>query len=258
MHGTGHHEAFETWWAYARDAYMGIGGHDLPMAVTLYYDPLLDVHHRLPAFTALVNTLYLAPQVPADAQRVFEAAASQLGLLEGDVPTLAGTHRSTAIALIVARDWGMDELTARLQAGCEESYEPTWDGDAFWWGLGLNEPYPRGQYNALLAAAEATTTGAWTALANDHEAYRGPELRGVDLATIGVRQAAWTGDRLLLAFAPASEHVRGTATSVRISGLGDPSRWTVDGAAEVGVDGTDLVLSLRADDLRLTVAAVPD
>jgi hypothetical protein len=232
---------------------MGIAGDELPSAVTLYYDPLLDVHHRLPAFTSLINTLYLAPQVTDDAQRVFEAAATQLGLLGGDGPTLAGTHRATAIALVVTRDWGMDALADRIQAGCEEHYEPTWDGDEFWWGLGLNEPHPRGQFNAILAAAEATTAGGWTALANDYAPHNGPELSGVDLNALAVRQAAWVDGRLLLAFAAASSDARGTPTEVRVADLDDPARWVVDGSAEERVDGADLALALRADDATLVV-----
>ena len=225
---------------------MGIGGDDLPMAVTLYYDPLLDVHHRLPAFTGLINTLYLAPQVPADAQRVFEAAATQLGLLEGDGPLLAGTHRSTAIAWIVTRDWGMHDLADRIRAGCEKSYEPTWDGDEFWWGLELDEPHPRGQFNALLAAAEATSEGAWTALANRHEPYRGPEVHDVDLNAAAVRQAVFDEGRLLLAFSVA------TATTARVTGF-DTTSVDVEGVDRFRAEGGDLVLELGPGDVRVVV-----
>lgn len=252
-HGTGHREAFDQWWPFARDAYLGIAGADLPSAVTLYYDPFLDVHHRLPAFTGLINTLYLGPQVPADAQRLFEAAAAQLGLLDGDGPTLAGTHRSTGIALLVARDWGMDELADRIAAACEATYEPTWDGDEFWWGLGLDEPYPRGQFNAILAAAEATTEGAWTRLAREYTPYDGPELTDVDLDVLAVRQAAWVDGRLELAFTPASRRTEAAPTTVRITGLDDPTRWVVDGAADARVDAGELVLDLRATSAALTV-----
>jgi hypothetical protein len=221
--------------------------------VTLYYDPLLDVHHRLPAFTGLMNTLYLGPQVPDDAQRLFEAAAAQLGLLGGEGPTLAGTHRSTGIALLVTRDWGMDDLAGRILAGCEASYEPTWDGDEFWWGLGLNEPHPRGQFNAILAAAEATNEGAWTRLAREYTPYDGPELTGVDIDVLAVRQAAYVDGRLLLAFTPASRRVEAAPTNVRIIGLDEPNRWVVDGPADARVDAGDLVLDLHAIPGALTV-----
>ena len=237
----------------ARDDYLGIAGADLPSAVTLYYDPLLDVHHRLPVFAGLINTLYLGPQVPADAQRLFEAAAVQLGMLEGEGPTLAGTHRSTGIALLVARDWGMHDLADRIAAACEATYEPTWDGDQFWWGLGLDEPHPRGQFNAILAAAEATTEGAWTRLANEYTPYEGPELTEVDLDVLAVRQAAWVDDRLLLAFGSAGRADASTTTEVRVSGLDDSARWVVDGPATARADAGDLVLDVHATSAVLTV-----
>ncbi len=224
--------------------------------MTLYYDPLLDVHHRVPAFTAIINTLYLAPQVPADSRALFDAAAQQFGMLDGDGPTLAMGERSTGIALLVARDWGLDELAARLLAGCEEHYEPTWSGDEFWWGLGLNEPHPRGQFNAILAAAEATTPGAWTALANEYEPYEGPEVVDVDLDVIAITQAVCVDQRLLLAVAPASAATHGRETSLRVIGLGEPSRWTIDGGdgAALRTEGTDLVVTLRAVPTALTLS----
>ncbi len=48
-------------------------------------------------------------------------------------------------------------MEARLAAAIEASYEPSWDmtRGEFTWGLGLDEPHPRGQFNAFLAAAEA-------------------------------------------------------------------------------------------------------
>src|SRR4051812_6032802 len=109
-YGTDHHDAFRRWWPLARREYLGLDGDAPPDAVTLYYDPLLDVHHRLPAFTAMMNTLYLAPQVPEDARALFDAAAGQAGMLSGDGPLLAMNERSTGIALLVARDWGLDDF----------------------------------------------------------------------------------------------------------------------------------------------------
>jgi hypothetical protein len=221
--------------------------------VTLYYDPLLDVHLRVPTFTALMNTLYLAPQVPDDSRRLFDAAAEQFGMLAGEEPTLAMNERSSGIAWLVARDWGLDDLASRIQAGCEARYEPTWAGDEFWWGLGLNEPYPRGQFNAILAAAEATTPGAWTALANEYQPYDGPEIGAVDLDTLAITQADWIDDRLLIGVAAASERTHGRATTLRVRGLEDPSHWNIDGNATLRYDGDEVVVELRAEPAALTV-----
>lgn len=222
--------------------------------MTLYYDPLLDVHHLAPAFTAVINTIYLAPQVPEDAMRLFDAALEQNGILTGDGPVVAWGERATAIALLVARDAGRTDLAARLQAGCEAAYEPTWSGDEFWWGFGLDEPYPRGQWNAILAAAEVATPAAWSGLANEYTPYSGPELRGVDLDLIGIRQAAWLDGRLLIATAAASAATEGTPTRMRVTGLADPTHAVVTGTVAAQVEGTDLVLDLHAGPHTITVA----
>src|SRR4051812_46546668 len=102
-HGTDHHGAFHQWWPFARHDYLGLGGAAPPAAVTLYYDPILDVHHRVPALAGMINTLYLSPQVPDDTRLLYDAAASQTGMFEGDGPALAMNERATGIAWLVAR-----------------------------------------------------------------------------------------------------------------------------------------------------------
>jgi len=221
--------------------------------VTLYYDPILDVHHRVPTFTALINTLYLAPQEPDDGRRLWEAAAAQAGMLAGDGPVIGFSPRVTGIAWLLARDWGLDDMAARLAAGAEANYEPTWDGDQFWWGFGLDEAHPRGQFNAVMAAAEATGPGAWTRFATEYEPSVGPEVRGIDLDTVAVSQATWDGDRLLVGLAPASPRNDGQPTSFRVVGLDDAEAWGVDGPTEHHVDRRDLVVEVTASAVALTI-----
>jgi hypothetical protein len=254
-HGTEHHEAFDQWWPFARHDYLGLDGAEPPSAVTLYYDPILDVHHRVPAVAGMINTLYLAPQVPEDSRVLFDAAAGQVGMFSGDGPVLAMNERATGIALLVARDWGLDEQAARLQAGCEATYAPTWNGDEFWWGFGLDEPYPRGQFNAILAAAEATTPGAWTRFANEYAPYDGPEVCGVDLDIVAITQAAWTDRRMFIGVAPASARTAGHVTTLHVRGLARPSEWRLDGGANATLrtDGPDVVIELPAQAAALTV-----
>ncbi len=47
---------------------------------TLYYDPVLDVHHRLPVSLAMTTAYYAMPQHPKDARRLFDAACAAMGL----------------------------------------------------------------------------------------------------------------------------------------------------------------------------------
>jgi len=44
--------------------------------VTAYYDPILDIHQRLPTTLAMTYCFFLAPQVPEEAKRLFAAASA--------------------------------------------------------------------------------------------------------------------------------------------------------------------------------------
>ena len=226
---------------------MDLGGDTPPQAVTFYYDPLLDVHHKLPVMVAVINALYLAPQRPQEARRLFDAGLGMLGAL-GDGPPAVIGERLTGIALLLAREWGLDETEARLVSGAEASYEPTWDQDRgeFTWGFQLGEVHPRGQYNAIMAAAEAATAGAWTALANGAPPALSGEVVGVDFPTVALRQAAWVDGVLHVSTSPINNAAVGAPTSWRVAGLDDPARWRARAAGGVPVetrtDGGDLVV----------------
>jgi hypothetical protein len=198
----------------------------------LYYDPILDVHHKLPVMVAVINALYLAPQRPSDAQRLYEAGLAMIGALGDGPPNVIG-ERNTGVALLLAREWDDAETATRLAAAAEASYEPTYDTrrGEFTWGFGLNEEYPRGQFNAIMAAAEAMTPGAWTALATDGPRPISPgEVVGVDFPTVAMRRAEWHNDELHLMTAPRDDGVVGQPTSWRVTGLDDPTRWKATAA----------------------------
>ena len=226
---------------------MDLAGDAPPMAVTLYYDPLLDVHHKLPVMVAIINALYLAPQRPDEARRLFDAGVAMLGALGAGGPTVIG-ERSTGVALLLAREWGIQITAERLAAGVEASYEPTWDRERgeFTFGFGLGEEHPRGQFNAIMAAAEAVTPGAWTALATEVPDSPPGEVIAVDFPTLALREAIWRDGQLHLATSAMNESVVGRATSWRVVGLPDPSRWSVHAEGDVPVtsraDGGDLVV----------------
>ena len=238
---------FDAWWAYAREAYMDLGNDTPPQAVTLYYDPLLDVHHKLPVMVAVINALYLAPQRPDEARRLFVAGLGMLGAM-GDGPPMVVGERITGVALLLAREWGLDEVATRLAAGAEASYEPAWDLERgeFTWGFGLNEEHPRGQFNAIMAAAGAVSPGAWTALATESAVAIQGEIAGVDFPTVALSRAEWLDGALHITTAPMNDRVVGAATRWRVTGLGDAASWHVtspDAAPiETRIEAGDLVV----------------
>jgi hypothetical protein len=233
-HGTQHHEAFDTWWDYARGAYVGLDGDTAPTTYTFYYDPLLDLHHRLPVRTGLTTAFYLAPQVPADARRLFDAASADAGLQRPDLgvsdrrPRLH--PRVVGFALFLAREWGDSELAARLADFAEQSYEPRWDRATgeFTWGFGLGEEHPRGQYNAGLVLAEPASEGAWQQF-GQQRLPESPLVSGVDFPTVGLSEARWADGILHLQLSAATPAVLGSRTSFEVVGLAEPATWQASG-----------------------------
>jgi hypothetical protein len=234
---------FEPWWAYAREHYLDLAGGELPQTTTFYYDPQLDVHHRLPVAAALTTSFYAAPQVPSDARRLFDAGCASAGLT-GALPTPIRASRGIGSSLLLAREWELGELEQRLADAIEASYEPTWDTERgeFTWGLGLNEPHPRGQFNAFLAAAEATGPGAWTRL-SAAPLERCPQIVDVDFPAMALSRAEWVDGNLLLRLAPLREDPK-VFTSFRLVGA-EPRNWDVHGLEGVSLDLSTTGLTIR-------------
>ena len=162
----------------------------------------------------MTTAYYAAPQAPEDAKRLFEAACASMGLADDaePVPLPLRAARGYPSALVLAREWGLSDLEQRLVDAIEASYEPTWDTDRgeFTWGLGLGEEHPRGQYNAFLAAAEASGAGMWERL-SAAPLDRCPQVVDVDFPAVALRRAEWQSGALHLSLAPLVE---------------DPSQWT--------------------------------
>lgn len=220
---------------------------------TFYYDPRLDVHHRLPVSAALTTAFYAAPQVAADARRLFDAGCAAAGFTH-PLPTPINASRAVGSSLVLAREWGLADLEGRLVEAIEASYEPTWDRNRgeFTWGLGLDEPYPRGQYNAFLAAAEAVGPGRWAAL-SAAPIPRCPQVVDVDVPTMALSRAEWVDGNLRLRLAPLREDPSAT-TTFRLVGA-EPRNWDVHGLDGVRLDlsttGLTITVPLVAADLDL-------
>ena len=114
LRGTDHHAVFDRWWRdVCRSKYLHLDGDELPQAVTLYYDPILDVHHEVPVMFGMVPAPYLAPQVPDDARRLFEAGMRQFGMWESTEAVAPIGPRVSATALWMAKEWGSDRSPTR-------------------------------------------------------------------------------------------------------------------------------------------------
>lgn len=200
---------------------------------------------------------YLAPQVPDECRRLFDAAAAGAGISAKGVENLTA-HRINAIAWFLAREWGDADLEASIRDALEGHYEPTWDRrrGEFTWGLGLGEEYPRGQYNGFLAAAEAVSPGAWARLSEAPLPKQPGLVQGVDFPTIAAREARWEAGALHLQLHPQNDDVVGQPTLFRVTGLASssPRDWRVAGEARLSSDGPDLVIETTVHDGRLVVS----
>jgi Linalool dehydratase/isomerase len=234
LRGTDHHEVFRRWWTdVCRDRYLHLDGDELPPIVTLYYDPIEDVAHEIPTFAGMVPAIYLAPQEPEGARRLFEAGMSQLGLWEPSGPVILPGPRTSATALWLAREWELDAIAGALEQAIDAQYQPTFDAGRgeFTWGFELDEEYPRGQYNGTMAAAQIATPGSWWQLANvgPGSRFSEPTVQGVDFPSVSLDQAWWDPDRqsLAIGMVPVNDHVVGHPTTMRVINLVEPGRWRV-------------------------------
>jgi hypothetical protein len=257
LYDTDHHQFFRSWWVNrARPDYLGFDGNTPGALTTFYYDPTIDTHHRLPAFAASTFVAYyLAAQVPKDARALWDSARSQIDLLDPPyAPVL--DPRGSSLYLFLAHEWAVDDLAAAIENYADEQYQPTWTGDSgeFSWGFGLDESYPRGQWNAAMAATEANTAGGWWRLGHVYETSRfsGPTVVGVDFPTVLPTQAWWDGEReeLTVSLAPPTAGPGAGATTFRVTGL--PAGGSCTAAATNGVGVTSSVVD---GDLEITTSA---
>jgi hypothetical protein len=175
---------------------------------------------------------YLAPQHFDDARRLYEAsrlpvppnpdAASKSELL--------AEPRSFAMELLNAREVGDSARYQTLHALAEQHCEPTWDRarGEFYYGFGLDEPYPRGQANAVIMAAEAGGKQAWWRIFNEPNLHKfdQPTVSGVDFPRLGISQAVYDADKDFLAVTTyaADLWMAGTETAFTVERLREPAQ----------------------------------
>ena len=99
-------------------------------SVTLYYDPLLEVHmpsEREPSHRFGIAQ-WILPTHPEDA-RVLVESAIDMCKWRTDAPVVdrGGWSRETHFGMVFAKEYGDGALFAKLKAHAEANYEPTWD-----------------------------------------------------------------------------------------------------------------------------------
>ena len=206
----------------------------MPAALTLYYDPVIDYHHRRGPESGLGSAVYLTPQRYEIGRALFTVAARKLGWYDaGEVREPAGNPRGTVVGLWLAREYDDGTVYARLRRHAEDHHEPRWDRERgeFTWGYRLNEEHPRGQLNATSAAAEAAAPRAWWRIFNEPNLgkFAEPAVVGVDFPRVALRQAWWdrAAQQLAIAVVPLAGATPAATTVFRVTGLGDPGQWSI-------------------------------
>ena len=259
LYGSDLHRVFHKWWADTQADYVPLPDGRPGDTMTLYYDPIVDYHHRVGLGGGLGMVFQITPQKREEARLLFEAAADQVGWtslepvreLTRDRTSLVDTPQGTLLGLTLAREFGHDAVYAKLKAYAEAHYEPIWDAESgeFTWGFGLHEPHPRGQFNAAMMVAEAGSEGAWWRVFNEPNLRKltDPTVHGVDFPTVCLSQAWYDVDRrrLVIATDAGVPSAAGQSTSFRVRHLdlqrcavmvdGQPSDdWRmVDGEMEI-------------------------
>lgn len=209
----------------------------------------------------VIPAWYFAPQKPAVALAGWQMAAAVSGAAgTGPITGLEDPARATML-LQIAGEFAGEEIKSRLWAAAEPHIEPTWDRQSgeFTLGFGLDEPHPRGQWNARCMAGWVCTPGAWSRLFNEPNLrkFDEPTVEDVDFPRIALSEARWDGSRLHLAAHPQNTGVAETRTRVRVTNLDPKTQWMLvqaDGnrVPLENIEGT-LDVELRADNRSVSI-----
>jgi hypothetical protein len=142
--------------------------------VLMYRDIKLSIDHA-PALAApsALWVQYLLPFDPDTARDIWSAFTDRF-LVDGP----KGTHvrltpetevedvRTTCLSTWLARELGDEQLFERLLEWVDRHYDPRVDDDRgeFGYWFGLDEPFPRGQWNNSIMNVFVARPGTWTSL----------------------------------------------------------------------------------------------
>jgi hypothetical protein len=202
-----------------------------PVAVDLYYDPVVNEHVGHGPIGIMAPAWYFAPQKPDVARAGWQIAATLSGALaDGPVTGLEDPARATML-LQIAGEFADEATKQRIWEAAEAHIEPLWDHGLgeFTLGFGLNEEHPRGQWNARCMAGWVCEEGAWARIFNEPDLgkFDLPTVEGVDFPRVALSEARWDGNALHVAAQPQNALVHGTTTTVRITNLPTAAGWVI-------------------------------
>jgi hypothetical protein len=150
----------------------------------------------------------------------------------------------------------------RLWELAAASIQPNFDRETgeFTLGFGLDEPHPRGQWNARAMAGWVCTQGAWSDLFNkpNLSKFEEPTVIDVDFPQVALSEARWDGSALHLAVQACNASSEGARTRMKLTNIDTTEGWTIrfpsGETAALNVSDKDLHIELIADNLPVTIA----
>ena len=186
---------------------------------------------------------YFAPQRNDVAKSGWNTIAMASGVSGGGPIVGLDQPGGATMLLQLAGEFADPATKERIWQAAEEYLEPDWDADSgeFTFGLGLNEAYPRGQYNARLMAGWVCTKGAWSRIFNAPNLIKfdEPTVAGVDFPRVALSEARWDGRSLRIAAHAQNASLNGTRTKVKITNVASVEGWVMTGpnGEKVALDG---------------------
>jgi hypothetical protein len=250
LHGTSWYWTYQRWKNYYKKNYVG-GPEGSPYQwLTLYNEPDLPYNMKLEQHQLAVNwmpvTWLTYPHDTDVARRLWEGAKKNFLIAAPDGAAFMGAlpgvavedQFATATGMAVAKELDDEETYIQLRKWVETHYQPVFDPaqGEFYFTFGLNEPYPRGEFNAWTMPAYVGDANTWWKMFNQPNLRKfvQPTVTDVDYPTIRVRQAYYdeVQEALIFSMYSVDPAVIGKRTSFKVQNL-------VGGMYAVTMDGQD-------------------
>jgi len=174
---------------------------------------------------------YFAPQRREIAEIGWKTLGKFYGVLTGENISGLDNPAKATMLLQLAGEFCDSSTKKRLWDVAEEFIEPTWNQELgeFTLGLRLNEPHPRGQWNARIMAGWVCEKGDWSKIFNEPNLrkFSEPTLEGVNFPDFALSEARWTGDEMHLRVQPKTEQLRSVKTSMKLTNIKSCKGWVV-------------------------------